>query len=91
MFRPDFHGFNLLFDDTSRYSVMEVLGIYYQYVHGAYETRHGRTYKRGRKKHLTLYALDDYGRFFTKKVSQVEALIWRAKKRGMKRPKRADT
>jgi len=70
---------------------MEVLGIYNQFVHGAYETRRGRVYKRGRKKHLTLYGLDDYGRFFTKKVSQVEALIWRAKKRGMKRPKRTDT
>ena len=63
---------------------MEVLGIYNQFVHGAYETRHGRTYKRGRKKHLTLYALDEEGRFFTKKISQVEALLWKARKRRQK-------
>jgi len=63
---------------------MEVLGIYYQFVHGAYQTRRGRTYKRGGKRHLTLYALDDYGHFFTKKVSQVEALIWKARKRRQK-------
>ncbi|MEE8115350.1 MAG: hypothetical protein V3T23_13480 [Nitrososphaerales archaeon] len=63
---------------------MEVLGIYSQFVHGAYKTRQGRRYKRGRKKHLTLYALDDYGRFFTKKISQVEGLLWKARKRQQK-------
>jgi len=64
---------------------MRVLGIHYKKVTGAYETRRARVYSKGKKKHLTLYALDDNGIFFTKIISRAEGLIWRWKKRNQKK------
>jgi len=64
---------------------MIVLGIYFKKVTGAYEARRGRVYSKGKKKHLTLYAIDDQGKFFTRIVSRTEGLIWRLKKRRQKK------